>query len=342
MATSNEELWSEENRSRRKLFRRALTFLVSLIVIIGLFCFWLAQPLLLNSAKSAPAMTVDGERLKLHVSKISDEFYPRNHLNLQNLDLTAGYIRSEFEKTGGRVSEQKFVVNGAEYKNILLELGNDEANGRIVIGAHYDAAFDTHGADDNASGVAGLIELAHLVSKQKLSKKVEFVAYSLEEPPFFATEQMGSFVHARSLRENDVRVKLMICLEMIGYYTDEPGSQNFPLFLGRLLYPSTGNFVAVVGNFANVNSVRRVKGKMYEVDGLETYSLNAPSFFGGVGLSDHRNYWENGYDAIMVTDTAFFRNKAYHTVNDKADRLDYNRMAKVVDGVNRAIVETAK
>ena len=258
------------------------------------------------------------------------------------MNASADYVRSEFEKTGGSVSEQKFSVNGVEYRNIRLELGDDESDGRIIVGAHYDSAFDTHGADDNASGVAGLIELAHLISKQNLARKVEFVAYSLEEPPFFGTEQMGSFKHAKSLRENNVKVKLMICLEMIGYYTDEPNSQNFPIFLGRLLYPSTGNFVAVVGNFTNVGSVRGVKGAMSAVPELQTYSLNAPSFFGGVNLSDHRNYWENGYDAVMITDTAFFRNRAYHTVGDTLDRLDYSKMARVVDGVDRAIVKLAK
>ncbi len=342
MSTANEELWNEEKSSRRKLFRRASSFFVGLAIVIGLFCVWLAQPIFFNSSKSISVVAVDAERLKVHVSKLSDEFYPRNHLNSQNLNASADYVRSEFEKTGGSVSEQKFSVNGVEYRNIRLELGDDESDGRIIVGAHYDSAFDTHGADDNASGVAGLIELAHLISKQNLARKVEFVAYSLEEPPFFGTEQMGSFKHAKSLRENNVKVKLMICLEMIGYYTDEPNSQNFPIFLGRLLYPSTGNFVAVVGNFTNVGSVRGVKGAMSAVPELQTYSLNAPSFFGGVNLSDHRNYWENGYDAVMITDTAFFRNRAYHTVGDTLDRLDYSKMARVVDGVDRAIVKLAK
>jgi len=342
MSTANEELWNEEKSSRRKLIRRASTFLVFLAIIVGLFCVWLTQPIFFNSSKSVSVVVVDAERLKAHVSKLSDEFYPRNHLNLQNLNATADYVRSEFEKTGGKVSEQRFTVNGAEYRNVRLELGEDEADGRIVVGAHYDSAFDTHGADDNASGVAGLIELANLIAKQNLSRKVEFVVFSLEEPPFFGTEEMGSFVHAQWLREKGVKVKLTICLEMIGYYTDEPHSQNFPLFLGRLLYPSTGNFAAVVGDFTNVNSVRQVKGAMATVDGVDTYSLNAPSFFGGVNLSDHRNYWQKGYDAVMITDTAFFRNKAYHTVGDTSDRLDYSKMAKVVDGVGRAIVKLAK
>lgn len=342
MSTANEELWNEEKSSRRKLFRRASFFLVFLVIVVGLFCVWLAQPIFFNSPKSISVVTVDAERLKVHVSKLSDEYYPRNYLNLQNLNASADYVRSEFEKTGGKVSEQKFVVNGAEYRNVLLELGDDESNGRIIVGAHYDSAFDTHGADDNASGVAGLIELANLVAKQNRSRKVEFVAYSLEEPPFFGTEQMGSFVHAKFLRENNKKVNLMICLEMIGYYTDEPNSQNFPIFLGRLLYPSTGNFTAVVGNFTNATAVRELKTAMATVEGIDTYSLNAPSFFGGVNLSDHRNYWQNGYDAVMITDTAFFRNKAYHTVGDTSDRLDYSKMAKVVDGVDRAIVELAK
>ena len=342
METSNEALWSEEKRSRRKLLKRVAIFSAVLSILLLTFSFWLSQPIIFMSSKVVPVDAVDPNRLRSHVVKLSDEFYPRNYLHLQNLNSAGDYIRNEFEKTAGVVSEQKFIVNGAEYTNIRLELGDNESDGRIVVGAHFDSAFDTNGADDNASGVAGLIELAQSVSKLNLSRKIEFVAYSLEEPPFFGTEQMGSFVHAQSLRDKNVNVELMICLEMIGYYSDEPNSQNFPLFLGRLIYPSTGNFVAVVGNFANVGSVRKVKTAMSTVSGISTYSLNAPSFFGGVNLSDHRNYWQNGYDAVMVTDTAFFRNKAYHTVNDTADKLDYKRMAKVVDGVSQAIVDLSK
>ncbi len=231
-------------------------------------------------------------------------------------------------------------MNGATYRNIVLRFDGtgDEA---IIVGAHYDADYETHGADDNASGVAGLIELARLLAVEKHNLPIELVAFSLEEPPFFGSMQMGSYIHARSLSEQGSRVRLMVCLEMIGYYSDEPNSQNFPLILGRLYYPSKGNFAMIVGNMSNGLSVRSFKRSMASISGLDTYSINAPSFFGGADLSDHRNYWNFGYDALMITDTAFFRNKAYHTVGDTADRLDYVKMALVVDGVNAAVIDAA-
>ncbi len=324
-----------------RLVKRSILLVLGLTFILVGLSVWLTQPLFSNATFSSNERRADRGKLQTHVSKISQEFYPRNHLNLKNLDATADYIGDEFAKTGGNVSEQKFVVNNASYRNIVLRFG-DASKERIVVGAHYDAAYETHGADDNASGVAGLIELAHLLAKENHSVPIELVAYSLEEPPFFSTENMGSYVHAKSLYDDGVRVKLMISLEMIGYYSDEPNSQGFPFILGQLLYSTTGNFVALVGNFSNVKTVRDFKYSMTAIDGLSTCSLNAPAFVGGVDLSDHRNYWRFGYDALMVTDTAFFRNKTYHTIHDTSDRLDYDKMAKVVDGVKAAVLDVAK
>ncbi len=169
---------------------------------------------------------------------------------------------------------------------------------------------------------------------------MELVAYTLEEPPFFGTDQMGSFVHANSLHADGIGVRLMISLEMIGYFTDEPGSQKFPIILGQVLYPTTGNFAAIVGNFTNTGSVRKFKRSLISA-GIETRSLSTPEFLPGVSFSDHRNYWKFGYNAIMITDTAYFRNQAYHTVGDTEDRLDYDRMAEVVNGVFNGVVEIA-
>lgn len=337
---SNENLWEEEKRSRRRLIKRSL-FLASLLLLFSIsICFWLTQPLFTKSENRNGLTESSPDRLRNHVAKLSKEFYPRNHQNIQNLNLAADYIRSQFEDTGGKVSEQKFNVNGSTYRNVILKFGDKEE--RIVIGAHYDAAYDTPGADDNASGVAGLIELAHLLAKERNNLNVEFVAYSLEEPPYFNSMNMGSFVHAKSLSDNNVDVRMMICLEMIGYYSDEPNSQNFPLFIGRLLYPSSGNFTALIGKFSNVTTVRKLKYSMNSIVGASVYSLNAPAFIGGIDLSDHRNYWHFGYDAVMVTDTAFYRNRAYHTLGDTADKLDYVRMAKLIDALNVAVLDASQ
>ena len=341
MAVTNEELWEEESKNRKNLWRLAFFIILPVFLVLLFLSAWLTQPFVLSTGSTESQIKVDPNELETHIRKLSDELYPRNYLNLQNLNASADYIKTEFQKTGGKVSEQIFTVNGSDYKNICLELG-EESIDRIVIGAHYDSANMTHGADDNASGIAGLLELARAFAAKPPAAKIELVAFSLEEPPFFGSEQMGSFVHARSLKERGVHVKLMVCLEMIGYFSDEPNSQAFPLSIGRLLYPTTGNFIAIVGNFSNIGTIRAFKSGMRATTSLPIYSINAPSFVTGVDFSDHRNYWQVGYDAIMITDSAFYRNKNYHTVDDTYEKIDYVRMAEVVNATYSAVVNASK
>ncbi|KPJ91862.1 MAG: hypothetical protein AMJ53_10595, partial [Gammaproteobacteria bacterium SG8_11] len=236
------------------------------------------------------------------------------------------------------VKEMEYTVWGIPYRNISILFG-DETNERIVVGAHYDSFQGLPGADDNASGVAGLIELARILSHTQLKRSVELVAYTLEEPPYFRTPEMGSAVHAKTLKENAVDVVVMMSLEMIGYFTDEPDSQEYPMSLLKLFYPSTGNFIAVVGNLSGFGVVRKTKRAMRSAMSLPVRSLNAPGALAGVDFSDHLNFWKYDYPALMITDTAFFRNKAYHTENDTWDRLDYERMSEVVKGVYNAVLE---
>lgn len=311
---------------------------IGLLIVLGLIivlCLWITQPLFF-APKVENSANINPEKLRTHVEKLSSEFYPRNQANLINLNKSADYIKSEFEKSGGKVSEQNYRVEGREFKNIIVTFG-EKTDERIVIGAHYDSCGETYGADDNASGVAGLIELANLLGKENLQMQIELVAYTLEEPPFFATTGMGSHVHAKSLKEENIKVRLMISMEMIGYFSDEPNSQEYPISFLKLLYPTKGNFISIVGNFTNTLTVRNVKSAMQSASDLTVYSSNVPTFIPGVDFSDHRNYWIFGYDAIMITDTAFYRNKNYHTTEDTAEKLDYLRMAKVVEGVYKFI-----
>jgi len=333
---------SQPPNSRKNDRKRIKSVIIGLCLALGLIiglCFWMTQPLFFLP-KIENAIEIDSAKLQQRTEKITNEFYPRSHLNLTNLNKTAGFIKSEFEKSGAKVSEQIYQVDGNSYRNIIAIFGPD-AKERIVIGAHYDTCGDTFGADDNASGVAGLIELAHLLAKKKLSLTVELVAFTLEEPPYFATTAMGSYVHAKSLKEQDKKIRLMISLEMIGYFSDEPNSQEYPVSVLSLLYPNRGDFISIVGNLTNVLTVRNIKSAMQTANDLPVYSSNVPSFIPGVDFSDHRNYWIFGYDAIMITDTAFYRNKNYHTTGDTAEKLDYLRMAKVVAGVFRVIEKLA-
>lgn len=290
---------------------------------------------------SRPSPPVDATRLEGHVRMLSETLVPRDAAHPQRMERAAAYIQQELEIAGAQVARQRFEADGNTYSNVVATLGTDTAD-CIVIGAHYDAAGPHPAADDNASGVAGLIELARLLQDAPLERRVLLVAYALEEPPFFRTPLMGSAVHAASLRKNGMSVCLMLSLEMIGYYTDKPGSQRFPVKILRWWYPDAGNFIAVVGRFGGGDSVRRIKRAMRSGSALPVYSINGPEAVPGIDFSDHRNYWSAGYPAAMITDTSFYRNDRYHTAADTADSLDYRRMAMVVQGVYTLVTAEAK
>lgn len=331
---------------RSKFVRLVAIFLPLIILMLVSSCAMLTQP----QVKPMPPTTqrADANRLEMHVRYLSETVYPRSFDQKTRLNDAADYIYQQFQQTEARVIEQSFAVEGEEYRNIIARFGPD-GGPVIVIGAHYDSFGDatvnipaepgfspqthTPGADDNASGVAGLLELARMLQQHPPQVGVELVAYTLEEPPFFKTDDMGSVAHARALRASGRPVELMIALEMIGYYDDKPGSQDYPLSLLRHLYPDRGNFIAVIGRMGDWQATRRVKAALLSVDGLPVYSMNAPTLVEGVDFSDHRSYWPEGIPAVMVTDTAFYRNKQYHLAGDTADKLDYHRMAQVVQGV---------
>lgn len=319
-----------------------LLILLAFLCLIAAACFWVTQPLL-PSGREAGSRTpaVEPARLESHVRALAQTMSPRDEGHPENLDLVAAYIRKEFEHWGGILSEQPYEVRGRTYRNVIAQFG-PETPERIVVGAHYDTAGALPGADDNASGVAGLIELARLLGSASLPMRVELVAFTLEEPPFFRTAQMGSAVHAASLRKQGVRVRVMFSVEMIGYFSDAAGSQIFPTPILKAFYPAAGNFIAVVGDLGQGLVVRRVKKAMREASPLPVYSINAPRAIPGIDLSDHLNYWEAGYSAVMITDTAFFRNMNYHTLLDTPERLDYRRMAMVVEGIYTAVLKLSQ
>ncbi len=275
-------------------------------------------------------LRVDTVRLKNDLRKITKTENSRNYLNTETLNFVADYIFEELAKCCLQVYFQTFIVNETEYKNVIGSLGVDNSE-RIIIGAHYDVAGEGEGADDNASGVAGILELARLLSTDTLKYRIDFVAYTLEEPPFFSTENMGSYVHAKELFENNINVKGMICLDMIGYYDDEPKSQKYPLGIFRLFYGNKGNFISVIQKFNNGSFGRQFNRTMKKNKLINTIFFRGPSFIRGVDFSDHRNYWKFGYDAVFITNTGFYRNPNYHRITDKKETLDIERMALVIE-----------
>lgn len=335
------DILQKEESSRRKRIKMLLLAVASVFFVSSLIVwFWVTQPTFTSKSDNAKDL-VDPAKLNLHVKMLSETFFPRNEEHPENLDKVAAYIKQEFEKAKATTLEQPFKVAGKSYKNIIGYFGPDTKE-RIVIGAHYDSAEALPAADDNASGVAGLIELAYLLGKTDLPLKVELVAYTLEEPPYFATNCMGSAIHANSLKQQTIDVRLMVSIEMIGYFSDNPNSQDFPISLLNLFYPNKGNFISIVGNLGNGLTARRVKKIMQKATTLPVISINAPRSVPGIDFSDHLNYWNVGYNALMISDTAFYRNKNYHTASDTPEKLDYKRMAMVVEDLYQVVVELAK
>ena len=308
---------------------------LALLIFVAVF---ILQAVPISSEKKDLERLSDTNNIRRNLEAIVNTSSPRNYLNVDVLDSVAAHIKSEFAKSTSRVTVQEFGVAGKSYRNVIASFGPENAE-RIIVGAHYDVCGEQPGADDNASGVVGVLELARLLKDKELKYRIDLVAYTLEEPPFFRTENMGSFVHAKSLHDSNAQVKGMICLEMIGYYSDEENSQHYPVGFLKWFYGDKGNFITIVQKPMNGSFARQFKKLTFKNNSIVTKSFNAPSFFGGIDLSDHRNYWKFGYSAVMVTNTAFFRNANYHSADDALHTLNVPKIGLVIDGVFRSLME---
>lgn len=281
------------------------------------------------------------DRLEKHVSMLAGEIGERNIWHPQGLEASVDYIEKVLENLGYQVEMQEYKVEDKTVANLEAErIGTSLAGEIVVVGAHYDSVFGTPGANDNASGVAGLLEIARLLATEELSRTVRFVAFVNEEPPFFLTGDMGSLVYASRSRRRGEDIVAMLSIETIGYYSENPGSQHYP-FPFSYFYPSTANFIGFIGNFSSRRLVRRAIGTFREHTRFPSEGLAAPEWVTGVGWSDHWSFWQEGYPAIMVTDTALFRYDYYHTPQDTPDKLDYARTARVVTGLTRVVADLA-
>jgi Zn-dependent M28 family amino/carboxypeptidase len=317
----------------RMRWRTAFT---GVLLMVGLApIFLLTQPVWPKAPERHP-VEFPPEGLEAKVRKISEGFGPRDAWHPENLDRLARFLADEWRKTGGKVWEQPVEAGPYRSRNVIAEFG-PQTHERIVIGAHYDARGPLPGADDNASGVAGVWALAQAFATSPPPLRVELVAYTLEEYGLG-----GSQTHAAYLAQTQKAVRAMFSLEMLGFFTDAPNSQKLPVSLLKPLYPSTGNFIAVIGRWDEPWLLRRIKSAMQaHGGGLDVRSINAPTTLRGIAFSDHASYWKHDFPAVMVTDTAFYRNPGYHTAQDTADTLDYGRMSQVVRAVHGAVLQLA-
>jgi len=272
--------------------------------------------------------------LEASVKKLASDIGERNLRHHAALNRAADWIESELESFEYTVSRQTFEVNGLECHNLIVEIvGSTQPTEIVIIGAHYDSAPGTPGANDNGSGTAATLALAARFATSKPARTLRFVFFTNEEPPYFQQEnQMGSLVYARQCRQKNEDIRAVISLETIGYYSDEPNSQHYPPPL-NLLYPSTGNFIGFVSDLDSRELLTQVVKTFRKSSDFPSEFATLPASVEGVGWSDHWSFWQVGYPGIMITDTAPFRYPHYHRNTDTPDKIDFGRMATVVEGL---------
>jgi Zn-dependent M28 family amino/carboxypeptidase len=282
------------------------------------------------------------ERLRRHVQVLARDIGERHVWRPRALRAAADYIRKQFEASGFAVSPQAYDAHGVRCENLEIAIPGSHRAGEIVLaGAHYDTVEGSPGADDNASGVAGLIEIARALHASRPGRTLKLVAFVNEEPPFFYFGEMGSKVYAKAARARGDDIRVMLSLEMLGCYRDEPGSQAYPPFL-KWFYPERGNFIAFVSNLRSRRALAEVSRAFRAHCEFPSERLASPGFVPGISWSDQLSFWRAGYPAVMVTDTAFYRYPHYHRPSDTPERLRYPEMARVVEGLARALGALAR
>lgn len=276
-------------------------------------------------------------RLQQHVRCLAEDIGERNVYRPQALQAAQQYIIEVWEAQGYQVTTQDYQVEAVDCSNLeVTRVGAREPNQLVLVGAHYDSVLGSPGANDNGSGVAALLELSSHLRELSPATSVRLVAFTNEEPPFFRTEEQGSLLYARAARDRGDDIRLMVALETMGCFVDTPGSQQYPP-LFRHFYPSRGNFIALVSNFRSRSAMLALAAAFRRTSDFPLEHLATFSAVPGVAWSDHLSFWEQGYRALMVTDTAFYRYPFYHSPEDTAEKLDYERLAQVTEGLARAL-----
>jgi Zn-dependent M28 family amino/carboxypeptidase len=291
---------------------------------------------------TGPAAPPDlAEALSHHVHALAGEIGERNVFRPEALAAAEDYITRELRRQGHVVGAQRYTANGIDCANLEVELrGASRPDEIIVVGAHYDSVDGSPGADDNASAVAVLIELARMLADRSLARTVKLVAFVNEEPPFFFWGNMGSGVYAKAARARGDDIRLMASLEMLGCFSEKRGSQGYPPFL-KHFYPDRGNFIAFVSNLRSRHALKAAVAAFRASTEFPCESAALPAWIPGISWSDQISFWRAGYRAIMITDTAFYRYPYYHSAFDTPEKLDYERMARVAEGLSSAFARLA-
>ncbi len=317
--------------------------IILLVLMSSLFAFTSMPGSSFNG--TLPPLTLEerqtAELLHKHVYTLAEDIGSRTIWNPPSMQITVSYLEKVLTSLGYPVKYQQYTAYDISAVNLEVEItGTVQPSEIVVIGAHYDTVSHCPGANDNGSGVAALLELARLLARSKPERTIRLVAFANEEAPFYFSKDMGSRRYAQRSKNRQEAIIAMLSLETIGYYSDTPGSQQYP-FPFSAFYPDTANFIAFVGNIRSRHLVRQTIASFRDHARFPSEALAAPSFVTGIGWSDHWSFWKEGYPAIMVTDTAFFRYHAYHTPEDTPEKLNYDRMAQVVTALVPTILDLA-
>jgi len=317
-----------------------LVYLIIVFLVVTLFTYMIYMPGKSFEGELPVLSDVDNataKRFEAHVAELCRNPAGRNFIEKKGLEAARKYIVGQFESSGYQVKYHEYQLNGDTVANIEVELtGTTRPKEIIIVGAHYDAVPGAPGANDNGSGVAAILELADRFKDKKFQRTIRFLAFVNEEPPNFMTGNMGSYVYAKNAAKEKDNIIAMFSLETIGYFSDEAGSQHYPM-LFNLFYPNNGNFIAFVGNLSSRKLITRSIQRFRENSTFPSEGIAAPAFIPGISWSDHWSFWQYGYPAIMITDTAPYRYPAYHTSEDTPEKVNYKKMVYVVKGIEKMI-----
>jgi hypothetical protein len=319
----------------------ALRITIAVVAVFALLWWFGVRMPGKNISSAAPLSPEDIDlrtELKSDVQRLAGEIGERNMAHYGQLNAATDFIEDSFSRAGLHPRRDSYEVRGEACHNIEAEIPGTRPD-VVLIGAHYDSVFGSPGANDNGSGVAALLALARRFAGKPAQQTLRFVAFVNEEPPYFLTEQMGSFVYAGRCKARGDRISAMISLETIGYFSDAPHSQTYPAAGLGVFYPTVGNFIGFVSNVHSRALLRRSIALFRKHAKIPSEGAALPSFVPGVSWSDQWAFWQHGYPGIMITDTAPFRYPHYHSATDTPDKLDYDRFALVVSGMQKVIEE---
>jgi hypothetical protein len=330
-------------RRKLKLIDRAgvirLAWLAVVLFFLGLLA-WIAMFSMPGKGFQGTLPGLKPEEIvlkELLVKDVKAMAGPRNDFSYENLNAARSFLNQAFGQMGYQVKEQEYKIGKQAFYNIAVEkLGSEKPEEIVVIGGHYDSAFTSPGANDNGTGAAATLELARLFVNKTSKRTIRFVEFTNEEPPYFWTKDMGSWVYAKALKQKKEKVVAMLSLETMGYFSDKPGTQQYPAPM-NLLYPNTGNFIGFVSNLKSRNLLHRAIASFRHHESFPSEGVALPNWVPGVGWSDHWSFWQEGYPGIMVTDTANFRYPDYHTEQDSIDKIDFDRFTRVVRGLSEVV-----